>query len=204
MTLGGRLRTVGALVAIAIIVVSYLLGAVPFGLILARRFAGIDVRAQGSGNIGATNVARTSGKKLGVLTLILDATKGALPVLTAAWLGQPIAVVAGAGLAAVIGHVFPIYLKLRGGKGVATAAGMFLALAPLPTLAAVAVFGLLFLAFRVVSVGSLAGAITLLAAIAVLDPRREVLVVAAIVVALVFVRHAGNIQRLLNRSEQGL
>lgn len=176
----------------------------PFGLILAHRFAGIDVRSQGSGNIGATNVARTSGKKLGILTLILDATKGALPVLVAAWLGQPIAVVAGAGLAAVIGHVFPIYLKLRGGKGVATAAGMFLALAPLPTLAAVAVFGLLFLAFRVVSVGSLAGAITLLAAIAVLDPRREVLVVAAIVVALVFVRHAGNIQRLLKRSEQGL
>src|SRR5262245_17383006 len=122
-------------------IASYLLGAIPFGLLVARVFAGVDVRAAGSGNIGATNVGRTSGKWLGILTLVLDGAKGAAPVLIAEQvLDQPIAVVAGAGLAAVLGHVFPVYLRFRGGKGVATGAGVFFAISPVAALIATAVF----------------------------------------------------------------
>lgn len=184
---------------------AYLLGAIPFGLILAARFAGIDVRSAGSGNIGATNVARSAGKGLGVVTLALDALKGAVPVLVAERvLHLPIAVVAAAGLAAVLGHVFPIYLGFRGGKGVATGAGVFAAIAPLPAAIAAGVFAGVFAVGRVVSLGSLVASLALIGAIVALDGRREVITLGVVVVALIVLRHTGNIQRLLSRSEKGL
>lgn len=183
---------------------AYLLGAIPFGLLLAKS-AGVDVRAGGSGNIGATNVARTAGKGLGIITLLLDAIKGAAPVLIAQYLlDQPLEVVAGVGLATVVGHIFPVYLMFRGGKGVATALGVFLAFAPIPTLVAVGVFAVVFAAFRVVSLGSLLGAASLIGAVVGLDGRREAIVLAVVVVALIVVRHAGNIRRLLARNEPGV
>lgn len=187
-----------------LLVGAYLLGAVPFGLILAK-LAGVDVRAAGSGNIGATNVARTAGRGLGILTLVLDALKGAAPVLVARLgLEAGPAVEAGAGLAAILGHVFPVYLRFRGGKGVATALGVFAALTPLATGAAVATFAVLFALFRVVSVGSLGAAVALVAATVLLDGRREVVAVAGLVSALVVLRHAGNIRRLLGGRENKL
>jgi acyl phosphate:glycerol-3-phosphate acyltransferase len=189
-------------IAIAVIAGAYLLGAIPFGLLVASRFAGVDVREKGSGNIGATNVARTAGKKLGIITLLLDALKGAAPVLIAdRVLHQPLLIVALAGVAAVVGHVFPVYLKFKGGKGVATAAGMFLALAPLPTLVAAGVFLAVYLVAKVVSVGSLLGAIALVASIAYFDGRREVLYVSIGILLLIVLRHRGNIERLIKRTE---
>ncbi len=186
-----------------LVVLSYLLGAVPFGLLLARS-AGVDVRRAGSGNIGATNVARTAGKTLGLLTLLLDALKGALPTALALHLfpGPRFAVLLG--LAAVLGHVFPVFLRFRGGKGVATAAGVFVALTPLAAGAAVAVFALSVLLTRTVSVGSLLAAPALVVAVLLLDGRPEVLALASSVAALVVVRHAGNVRRLLAREEPRL
>lgn len=192
-----------------IIVASYLLGAIPFGLVLGR-LAGVDVRAQGSGNIGATNVARTAGKSLGLLTLLLDALKGALPPLIVRYgladalgpAGPDLAVYAG--LAAVVGHIFPIYLKLRGGKGVATAAGMFAAIAPLELGVGLVVFGAAYALSKVVSVGSLLGALALLLAL-VFGPASFVTAAAGgVVVGLIFVRHTGNIQRILAGRENRL
>jgi glycerol-3-phosphate acyltransferase PlsY len=194
-----------ALIPGLLILGAYLLGAVPFGLILAKTFAGLDVRTAGSGNIGATNVARSAGKKLGAVTLLLDAAKGALPVLIAEYaLEQPLEIAAACGLAAVVGHIFPLYLRFRGGKGVATGFGVFLAIAPIPTLVAVGVFAVLFAIFRVVSIGSLGGAIALIGAVVGLDGRRELIALAGAVVALVVARHAGNIGRILKRSERPL
>lgn len=112
------------------IALSYFLGAIPFGLIFGRMFSGIDVRTKGSGNIGATNVLRASGKKAAVLTLIADALKGLLPVLAAKLLFHDDWITAGSGIAAVLGHAFPVYLKFQGGKGVATSYGVILAVAP--------------------------------------------------------------------------
>lgn len=112
------------------IALSYFLGAIPFGLIFGRMFSGIDVRTLGSGNIGATNVLRASGKMAAVLTLIADALKGLLPVLAARLLFQDDWITTGSGIAAVLGHAFPVYLKFRGGKGVATSYGVILAVAP--------------------------------------------------------------------------
>jgi len=108
------------------IAVGYLLGSIPFGVLIARVVGGADIRRAGSGNIGATNVARVVGAKAGIATLLLDAGKGALAVWIAMRLRPSEAVIAAAGLAAILGHLFPVWLKFRGGKGVATAIGTFL------------------------------------------------------------------------------
>jgi glycerol-3-phosphate acyltransferase PlsY len=180
---------------------AYLLGAVPFGLLVARS-AGDDVRETGSGNIGATNVARTAGKPLGVLTLVLDALKGAAPVLVADHvLHAPNWALVVAGLVAVLAHMFPIYLSFRGGKGVATALGVFLALTPASAGVAVLVFAVVVAPFRVVSIGSLTASVALTTATVWLDGRPEVIGLAGAVTVLVFIRHAGNIRRLLKRTE---
>lgn len=184
---------------------AYLFGAIPFGLLVAKLVAGVDVRQAGSGNIGATNVARSAGKGLGALTLLLDAAKGAAPVLIAdrvlhladGW-------VVAAGFAAVLGHVFPIYLRFRGGKGVATGLGVFLALSPFSTLIAVGVFGLVYAASRFVSLGSLCGAAALTVSTWFIDGRREVFGLALLVTLLILVRHQGNIRRMLQHREQGI
>ncbi|MEL7368118.1 MAG: glycerol-3-phosphate 1-O-acyltransferase PlsY [Myxococcota bacterium] len=189
---------------IGLLVGAYLLGAVPFGVLLGR-LAGIDVQAKGSGNIGATNVARTAGRGLGILTLMFDALKGAAAPLVAQWVfGMPIEIQVAAGLAAVIGHIFPIYLGFRGGKGVATGAGVFLALTPMATLIAVAAFGLVFAIGRVVSISSLVSSAALVAATVFVDGRPPVIASAVVLAVLIFVRHIGNIRRLWRGTEPGI
>src|ERR1035438_10395994 len=140
-------------------VAAYVIGSIPFGMLLAKMFGGVDVRQAGSGNIGATNVARVAGPFPGVLTLALDGVKGAAAVWLAARFTSDNAMwMIVAGLAALVGHCFPIWLRFRGGKGVATAAGMFLALCWPAALGAIGIFLLVVVFSRYVSLGSVAAA----------------------------------------------
>ena len=184
---------------------AYLLGAVPFGLLLTRRFAGVDVRQVGSGNIGATNVARAAGKGVGVLVLLLDAAKALLPVLLVQWLFPLDALLqAAVGVAAVVGHVFPIYLHFAGGKGVASGMGALLGLCPLAVVGGAVAFALCVLPTRVVSLGSLVGAaVTVVLSFALGYPLPHTLAAAAIA-GLIVLRHRDNIARLLQRRERRL
>jgi glycerol-3-phosphate acyltransferase PlsY len=181
--------------------VAYLLGSIPWGLVLTRLFANADIRLRGSGNIGATNVARVAGPLLGLATLGMDFFKGWAPAAMAGQLklpetaAEPYAVILA--LLAVWGHMFPLYTRLRGGgKGVATAAGGFLALAPLAVLIATGVFGLVFALTRRVSAGSLAAAAALPIAVFGVAGSAAYAAGAAVTAAFIFMRHAGNIRRL--------
>ncbi|OHB29117.1 MAG: acyl-phosphate glycerol 3-phosphate acyltransferase, partial [Desulfuromonadaceae bacterium GWB2_53_15] len=133
---------------------AYLLGSIPTGLLLGKAY-GIDVRKEGSGNIGATNLYRTVGRKVGVITLVGDCFKGLVPVMAARAWGLGAEQVAWVGLAAFCGHVFSVFLRFKGGKGVATGLGVFLALSPLAVAIAVGVFAVLVLKWRYVSLGSI-------------------------------------------------
>jgi acyl phosphate:glycerol-3-phosphate acyltransferase len=144
---------------ISIPVAAYLLGSIPFGLLLGRLFGAADIRKAGSGNIGATNVLRVAGPLAGILTLLLDVGKGALAVLLAARFSNESATwMMIAGFCVLAGHCFPIWLGFRGGKGVATAAGVFLMLCPLACLGAVILFVLVVIYWRFVSLGSISAA----------------------------------------------
>jgi len=182
---------------------AYLCGAVPWGVLLAR-LAGVDPRRAGSGNIGATNVARTAGAALGVATLVLDVAKGALPAWLAWQATSDAAFAAVTGLAAFLGHVFPVTLGFAGGKGVATALGVLLVICPPAALAAVVVFAAIFALDRRVSVASLAGSVAAaLAAPLVGAPLAVVLAIVAMV-AIVVVRHRDNVRRIYRRTEPRL
>jgi len=184
------------------IVTGYLVGSIPFAYLLARRFAGVDVRLAGSGNVGATNVFRTTRRSLGIAAMALDIAKG---VLVAAWVSRgqgDQAAVAAAGTAAIVGHIYPVWLRFRGGKGVATACGVFAVLAPVATAIAVAVFGVVALITRYVSLGSVAG-IALVPPLAFVTGEPLPFVVAALVVAaLIIFRHRSNLARLLAGTER--
>ena len=192
----------------ALVVASYLAGSIPFGLLLARRVAGVDVRTAGSGNIGATNVARTAGRRLGVATLLLDAAKGGVPAAaTALALGAPHdgGWAAAAGLAAFLGHVFPPWLAFRGGKGVATAFGAFVVLTPWLALFAAAVFAFAFGLSGIASLSSLAAAAALAAGCATFHGTDGAVTrVSLVVLVVVVVRHQGNIRRMLRGEEAGM
>lgn len=137
-----------------LIPLAYLLGSIPFGYLVVKERAGIDVRSVGSGNVGATNVLRAAGKLPAVGVLLMDMGKGCFPVLIGRVLGASAEILAAVAFAAVLGHVFPVFLKFRGGKGVATALGAFIALAPIATVSAAAVFIVLVVWKRYVSLGS--------------------------------------------------
>ena len=184
----------------------YLSGSIPFGVILARLVAGVDVRTVGSGNIGASNVARAAGKKTGIVVLLLDALKAVLPMLAtrAILAGDPAANTWATlvGLAAFLGHIYPVWLRFQGGKGVATALGVFAVLAPVPTLVAVLTFGVAFAITRVPAVGSLAGTAVCTAGVFTIYGARSVVSWAALVVAVLVVwRHRGNLARLRRGAE---
>lgn len=191
--------------ALGLAIAGYLLGSIPFGVLVARAVRGVDVRASGSGNIGATNVARVAGVGPGLLVLVLDAGKGALAVLLArALLPAAPFVQALCGLAAVLGHVFPFSLGFRGGKGVATALGVLAALFPAAALAGVLAYALVFALFRISSLGSLVAGSAAVAAAALWPGTRLSVGFTSVLYALILFTHRGNIRRLLGRVETRL
>jgi len=179
---------------------AYLLGSIPTGLLLGKAY-GIDVRKEGSGNIGATNLYRTLGRKVGVITLIGDCLKGLVPVLVARASGLGAEQVAWVALAAFCGHVFSVFLRFKGGKGVATALGVFLALSPLAVAIAVGVFAVLLLKWRYVSLGSIAAAAVMPLAVSLLGGNRVMLLVTALIAVTVIAKHHENIKRLVAGTE---
>jgi glycerol-3-phosphate acyltransferase PlsY len=211
-----------------IVAVSYLLGSIPFGYLLVLIFRGEDVRQTGSGNIGATNVARTGFKGLAIATLLLDGLKGYAAVALAMWLlhsghtavqvsGQPdwhtsvfpaqqaILMAALAALCALLGHMFPVWLRFKGGKGVATAAGAFVALAPRAMLVCLALFAVVFLVTRYVSLGSIVAAAAFPLAMWWLSPAElrtgPIFLVIGASGLLIIARHKDNVRRLLAGTE---
>lgn len=190
---------------------AYLLGSVPVGYLLVLIFRRQDIRTVGSGNIGATNVLRSGGKGLGLATFALDVVKGAAAVLLAAAIAPHVLpmvpqrnVEAWAALFAVLGHMFPVWLKFRGGKGVATGFGVFLVAAPWAALAAITLFFIVFALTRYVSLGSILGAASfpIFAYFLVRGPRPAFFIaVQAIVALLIIVKHHPNIRRLLAGNE---
>ena len=207
---------------IAIVIVAYLLGSIPFGYLIVRARSGGDIRETGSGGTGATNVSRRAGKGAGVLTLLLDACKGTAAILLARLiLGMPVFSssasessalwVAAAAVFVVIGHMFPVWLGFRGGKGVATGVGVFLVLAPLALGAAGVIFLLIVFATRYVSLGSIVAASTIPlfiwlqhGLILQVDGFWPTWSAAVVIAVLIVLAHRGNIQRLLKGTESKL
>ena len=187
--------------AVLAVTFGYLVGSIPFAFLLSRH-RGIDLRRAGSGNIGASNVLRTTGVRAAVLAMVLDGVKGALAVLVAQLFSAgPVAGVIAA-FASVIGHVYPIWLRFRGGKGVATAAGAFAVLAPEALGIALCVFLIAVVATRFISVGSIAGALTL-ALVAALGDAPGIIAIGAAASALVIIsRHRENLARLVAGTER--
>lgn len=186
---------------------AYLLGSIPFGLLLAKLLGGKDVRQSGSGNIGATNVARVAGPAAGILTLLLDTAKGAVAVwLAGHYSHQNAAASTLAGIAALIGHCFPVWLKFKGGKGVATALGVFLMLSPLAALGGVGFFAVVVMVWRFVSLGSVSAAAAMPLLVYFLwapghAPPLVVIFGTLFAAGLVIVKHDANLQRLVDGTE---
>jgi glycerol-3-phosphate acyltransferase PlsY len=183
-------------IEIILVVCAYLVGSIPTGLLLAKAFGGVDIRSTGSGNIGATNVYRTMGRKVGILTLVGDCLKGVVPVVVASGFGLPVAWIAVVGLAAFLGHVYTVFLGFKGGKGVATALGVFLAVSPLAVLAALAVFSLVLYKWRYVSLASITSAALMPSLVALIDKNPAMVGMSLVIAALVIYKHKENIQRL--------
>ena len=189
------------LMDLVLVVLAYLLGSISFGLLIARMHGGADLRRSGSGNIGATNVARTTGKTAGILTLLGDGAKGLVAVLGAQAWGQASMLPAVVAVAAVLGHMFPLYHGFRGGKGVATALGVLLPTLPLPLLGGFIVWLVVVAVWRYVSAGSMLAALVV-PLLAVLWSYPVSLVLAAVLIALlVLYKHRENLFRLRQGSE---
>jgi len=189
-------------------IAAYLLGSIPFGLVLAKLFGGADVRKAGSGNIGATNVARVVGPLAGILTLVLDTAKGAVAVWLAGQVTNQSALwMTIAAFSVLLGHCFPVWLKFKGGKGVATALGVFLALCPLAAVSALTLFILCVIFWRFVSLGSVAAAAAMPLLIYFLwaPPHHAPPIVVDLgtlaIAALVIYKHDANLQRLVEGTE---
>lgn len=183
------------------ILVGYLAGSVPFAYLLARR-AGVDVRTAGSGNVGAANVLRTAGAWRGMTVMALDVAKGVLAVLLASLMSSGATLTSLAAAAAVVGHIYPVWLRFHGGKGVAVAAGVFAVLTPLATAAAAALFVIIVLATRYVSLASIAATLALPPAAWLTGEPRAVVAAATGTGALILFRHRGNMRRLRAGTER--
>jgi glycerol-3-phosphate acyltransferase PlsY len=188
-----------------LVVLAYLLGSISFAVLLVRATTGRDIRAEGSGNAGATNVLRSHGKKLALLVALLDVAKGVAAVLLVRLVTGDPRWAAAAGFAAILGHVFPIFYGFRGGKGVATAVGAFLALTPLALLVCLAIFLAIVAATRYVSLGSVV-ALALLPPIAGLffHAPRGVVTAAGLTALLILLKHLPNLKRLARGEERKL
>lgn len=197
-----------------LVVAAYLVGSISFSYLIVRLRQGVDVRTRGSGNAGATNVLRVAGPGPAVAALLLDVAKGVAPVLVARRLGADAWIVGATGIAAVLGHVFPLYHGLRGGKGVATAAGALGTLAPVPGLLAIATFALVVTATRYVSLGSITAAalypflVGLAARLGWIDARpgelAPLVACTAAIAAVVLWKHRSNVARLRQGTERRL
>ncbi|MEM9691634.1 MAG: glycerol-3-phosphate 1-O-acyltransferase PlsY [Myxococcota bacterium] len=181
---------------------AYLLGSIPFGAIIAKR-RGIDIQETGSGNIGATNVARTLGKKTGAVVLLLDAAKGAAAVALAHAAGTPDPgwLPMASGFAAVVGHCFPVWLRFHGGKGVATSLGVFVVIEPLACAVSTGIFALVYGVFRIAAVGSLVAAAAFPLVLAAMGHPRAGVLFAALLGVVILIRHRDNLQRLAAGTE---
>jgi glycerol-3-phosphate acyltransferase PlsY len=183
------------------VIASYALGSIPTGLWLGQRLRGIDIREHGSKNIGATNTMRVLGKKLGAIALACDIAKGLIPVLIAQRYGEWAYLPIVCGVAAILGHTFSFFVNFKGGKGVATSAGVFMGLAPLPMLVAVVVFGLVLALTRMVSAGSILAATAMTISVFLLPTPFPIQVLTVVVALLVIYKHRTNIQRILAGNE---
>jgi glycerol-3-phosphate acyltransferase PlsY len=188
---------------ITVVTLAYLVGSVPFAFLLSRR-RGIDLRRVGSGNVGASNVLRTSGVRIAVMAMGLDAIKGALAVIVAERVtsGSGIAAPMAAGLASVLGHIYPVWLRFRGGKGVATAAGVFAVLMPMALGIAGAAFVIAVWITRYISIGSVIGALTLAIVAIVIDAPTVVEIGSAIAALVILHRHRANLARVFAGTER--
>ncbi|MFZ0450602.1 MAG: glycerol-3-phosphate 1-O-acyltransferase PlsY [Desulfatiglandaceae bacterium] len=191
---------------IAFFLAAYLFAAIPWGKVIAHKVADIDITERGSGNIGATNVSRELGLKWGLLTLVMDSLKGFLPVFLAGqYLGEPGIVhalgLSAIGVAALLGHQFSLYRKFTGGKGVATALGIYLAIAPVPCLLAVLLFVSVVYKWEYVSLGSLASAFSMPVLAALFGKPWPIAIGALVMAILIFLKHRANIHRLARGQE---
>ncbi len=183
-----------------LIVGAYLVGSIPTGVIVGR-MRGFDPRAVGSGNIGTANVARAGGMSAAAITFAGDVLKGAIPVVVASAAGFPAATIAWTGFAAFVGSICSVFLRFRGGKGLAAALGVWLVISPLAILFALAAFGVVFAVSRTMSLASMTAAIALPPVVAALGLRRQYLLLAIVMTALVIFRHRENIQRIARGEE---
>lgn len=186
-----------------LVIFAYLIGSIPVGVILGR-LKGVDPRKTGSGNIGATNVMRAAGKKLGIITLLCDAAKGYLPVALAVALDVPEYVIALVGLMAFLGHVFPVFLRFRGGKGVATALGVYLGISPVTIFLAFVAFIVIFAIWRYVSLASIIGAVVVPIGLYLVKAPCAFVGMASLITLFVILRHKDNISRLIKGTENKL
>lgn len=185
--------------------IAYLLGSIPFGFLLVRWKTGTDVRTKGSGNIGATNVLRTTGKALGMLTLLLDILKGAAAVAIAQWLtGGDVLWCALSALAVLLGHMFPVWLRFQGGKAVASMLGAYLVLTPFAMLGTILIFILMIWRTRYVSLSSIVSAAVFPLGVWLLYHNATYTLIAALCAALIIYKHKGNIMRLRAGTENRL
>ena len=187
---------------LALVAAAYLLGSIPSALLVVWLMTGKDVRREGSGNVGATNAVRIGGIAAGILVTAMDVAKGALPVWAMSVLNPASVWLAAAMMAAVVGHCYPVWLRFAGGKGVATAFGAFVVLAPVPALAALGVWLVVLAVGRWVSLASLVGAAVFPLLASILEPPGSVLLIGVSLAAvLIIVRHHGNIRQLIAGSE---
>jgi len=180
---------------------SYMLGAVPFGLLLSKAFSDLDPREHGSGNIGATNAMRTGGKKVGILTLLADIAKSLIPVWLAVWFELPEIWIAAIALATFLGHLFPVYLNFKGGKGVATMLGAILPWQPLAALTGLLIWIVAILISRYVSLSSIIAALALPILLVWFEGSLPALIVSMVFASLVTLKHGSNIKRLMDGTE---
>jgi glycerol-3-phosphate acyltransferase PlsY len=189
-------------IGVFIALFGYLLGSIPTGVILAKLFSKDDPRKIGSKNIGAANIFRTAGRMLGILTLVGDLLKGAVPVVIAIQWGESDVWIAIAGLTPLLGHIFPIFLGFKGGKGVATALGVYLVISPIAVLIEFLIFAGIVWRWRFISLGSLICAITIPILIAFFrSDSQSYFIISVIIAALILYRHQSNISRLLQGTE---
>ncbi len=186
---------------LSLVFITYLIGSIPFGLLISRAVGRVDIRQHGSGNIGTANVLRIMGKRAAALTLVGDLLKGFLPVLAALLLGGSEFLVAGVGMAAVLGHNWSIYLRFTGGKGVATSFGVLVAMTPLPALFGLLVWIAVLLVFRYTSLAALTASVCIPAVIFLSSGFGPYFVFSLVAALLIFIRHQDNIKRIFAGTE---